>query len=427
MLGTMKEERLFFDEAKIYVKGGDGGNGCVSFRREKYVPLGGPDGGNGGKGGDVYLMASPHLNTLIKFKYRQHFKAQRGAHGQGKGKQGKAGKDLIIDVPVGTTVRDAESGALLADLVRAGQRVLVARGGRGGRGNAAFATPTNQAPRFAEKGEPGEERWLYLELRLIADVGIVGVPNAGKSTLLAAVSAARPKIAAYPFTTLVPNLGVVALDDRSFVMADIPGLIEGAHRGAGLGHKFLRHIERTRLLIHLLDGASPDPLHDLEDINQEMALFSPRLAEKPQIVVLNKMDLPQARAIWPQIEGEMRRRGTPVASISALTGEGVRPLLHRVADLLEQLPEEVPMEGVPVLRPVEEEEGFRVVREGEGVFRVEGRRVERAAAMTDWDNEEAIARFQRVMAAMGVTAALEEAGVREGDTVHIGQVELEWW
>jgi GTP-binding protein len=238
----MKEEQLFFDEAKIYVKGGDGGNGCVSFRREKYVPLGGPDGGNGGKGGDVYLVASPHLNTLITFRYRQHFKAQRGAHGRGKGKQGKAGEDLVIDVPVGTTVRDAESGALLADLVRAEQQVLVARGGRGGRGNAVFATPTNQAPRFAEKGEPGEERWLYLELRLIADVGIVGVPNAGKSTLLAAVSAARPKIAAYPFTTLVPNLGVVAFDDRSFVMADIPGLIEGAHRGAGLGLKFLRHV-----------------------------------------------------------------------------------------------------------------------------------------------------------------------------------------
>ncbi|HID87666.1 MAG TPA: DUF1967 domain-containing protein, partial [Anaerolineae bacterium] len=272
-----------------------------------------------------------------------------------------------------------------------------------------------------------EERWLYLELRLIADVGIVGVPNAGKSTLLAAVSAARPKIAAYPFTTLVPHLGVVAFDDRSFVMADIPGLIEGAHRGAGLGHKFLRHIERTRLLIHLLDGASPDPLHDLEDINQEMALFSPRLAEKPQIVVLNKMDLPRARAIWPRVEEEMERRGTPVASISALTGEGVRPLLHRVADLLERLPEEVAVEEVPVLRPVEDEEAFRVLREEEGVFRVEGRRVERAAAMTDWDNEEAIARFQRVMAAMGVTAALEEAGVQEGDTVHIGQVELEWW
>lgn len=424
----MKGERLFFDESKIYVKGGDGGNGCVSFRREKYVPMGGPDGGNGGKGGDVYLVASPHLNTLIEFKVRQHFKAQRGTHGRGKGKQGKSGKGLFVDVPVGTTVRDAESGALLADLVRAGQRVPVARGGRGGRGNAAFATSTNQSPRFAEKGEPGEERWLHLELRLIADVGIVGVPNAGKSTLLAAVSAARPKIAAYPFTTLVPNLGVVAFDDRSFVMADIPGLIEGAHRGAGLGHKFLRHIERTRLLIHLLDGASHDPLHDLKDINHEMALFSPRLAEKPQIVVLNKMDLPQARAIWPRVDEEMGQQGTPVASISAFTGEGVRLLLHRVADLLERLPEEelVEVEEVPVLRPVEDEGKFHIVRE-EGVFRVEGRGVERAAAMTDWDNEEAIARFQRVVAAMGVTAALEEAGVEEGDTVHIGQVELEWW
>jgi len=250
---------MFFDEARIYVKAGDGGDGCVSFRREKYVPLGGPNGGDGGRGGDVYLVANPHLNTLVGFKRRVHFKAQRGSHGRGKGQKGRQGDDVFIEVPPGTVVRDAETGEFIADLTEEGQQALVAQGGRGGRGNAAFATPTNQAPRIAERGEPGQERRLYLELKLIADVGIVGVPNAGKSTLLSVVSAARPKIADYPFTTLEPSLGVVILDDyTSFVMADIPGLIEGAHAGTGLGHEFLRHIERTRIIIHLLDGASAD-------------------------------------------------------------------------------------------------------------------------------------------------------------------------
>ena len=417
---------MFFDEAKIYVKGGDGGNGCVSFRREKYVPFGGPNGGDGGKGGDVYLVVNPHLNTLVAFKRQRHFKAQRGGHGRGKNQTGRSGEDLVIEVPPGTVVRDAKTGEFIADLTEPGQKVLVARGGRGGRGNAAFATPTNQAPRIAERGEPGQERWLHLELKLIADVGIVGVPNAGKSTLLAAVSAARPKIADYPFTTLEPNLGVVALDEAtSFVMADIPGLIEGASRGAGLGHTFLRHIERTRLIVHLLDGASPNPLRDYETINEELALFDEKLAAKPQLVVLNKIDLPQAQAVWPAVKKAMEARGQPVLCISALTGQGVREMLGRVAEMLKALPrKEVALPEAKVLRP-REEEAFTIVRE-DGAWRVRGAKVERLAAMTNWDLDEAVQRFHRIITRMGVTMALREAGVQIGDTVRIGKVELEW-
>jgi len=418
---------LFFDEAKIYVRAGDGGNGCVSFRREKFVPRGGPDGGNGGAGGNVYIVASRHLNTLIAFQRQSHFKAGRGKHGQGQKKQGARGADCIIKVPLGTVIRDAVTGELLADLVQDGDRVLVARGGRGGRGNAAFASPTNQAPRLAEKGEPGEGRWLRLELKLIADVGIIGCPNAGKSTLLAAVSAARPKIADYPFTTLVPNLGVAEINGRSLVLADIPGLIEGAHMGAGLGHQFLRHIERTRLLIHLLDGLSKHPLKDMENINRELALFSPTLSQKPQVVALNKIDLPHVREIWPEVEKELTNRGIQAFAISAATGEGVTDLLRFVADLLERTPREEEPEELVVFRPHEEiDDSFEVIAEQEGVFRVRGRRIERAAVMTDWSNPEGVARFQRILRASGVWEALERAGVQEGDTVFIGDVELTW-
>ncbi|MBC7232698.1 MAG: GTPase ObgE [Chloroflexi bacterium] len=420
------EEPYFFDEAIIHVRAGKGGNGCVSFRREKFVPFGGPDGGNGGDGGDVYLVANRHLNTLIQFRRQQHFRAEAGGNGQGKDMQGKRGKDLMIQVPLGTVVRDAKTGALLADLVLDGQSVLVAKGGRGGRGNAAFASPTNQAPRFAEKGEPGEVRSLKLELKLIADVGIIGVPNAGKSTLLAAVSAARPKIADYPFTTLTPNLGVATVDDRNIVLADIPGLIEGAHAGAGLGTKFLRHIERTRVLIHLLDGASAHPLQDFEAVNAELALFSPRLATKPQVVALNKMDLPQTQEVWPSVQAEIQKRRLPVFAISAATGAGTRELLRAVLKLLEEMPtEEIPPEEVKIFRPAEDENAFEVVREGDH-FRVQGRRVERVAAMTDWNNDEAVARFQRILKAMGIFEALQQAGVQPGDTVLIGDSELEW-
>jgi len=421
---------VFFDEAKIYVKAGDGGNGAVAFRREKYVPFGGPSGGNGGRGGHVILVADKGLNTLIAFKRRQHFRAERGMPGGGKNKQGRNGNDLRITVPVGTVVRDAETGELLADLVADGQEIIVARGGKGGRGNAVFATSTNQAPRFAEKGEPGDARWLRLELKLIADVGIVGMPNAGKSTLLSAVSAARPKIADYPFTTLIPHLGVAEIDDRTLVLADIPGLIEGAHLGAGLGHQFLRHVERTRLLIHLLDGASVDPLADFESINRELELYNPRLAAKPQIVVLNKLDLPQAQAAWPRVEAAMNRLRLPVIAISAMTGQGVPHLLRWTVSLLAELPEPEPepvAEPLPVLRAHPEVDDFEIEHVGPRFFRVHSPRLERMARITDWDNDEAVARFQRISQAMGVDEALAKAGATPGDTIAVGEVvELEW-
>ena len=422
---------MFFDEARIHVRAGDGGNGVVAFRREKYVPLGGPSGGNGGKGGDVSLIVDLHLNTLINFKRRIHFRARRGDHGRGKNQQGKSGEDCLIAVPPGTVVYDADSGELLADLTEPGQQAVVAHAGRGGRGNAAFATSTNQAPRLAENGAPGESRWLRLELKLIADVGIVGVPNAGKSTLLAAVSAARPKIADYPFTTLVPNLGVTVVDDRDFVLADIPGLIEGAHAGAGLGHAFLRHVERCRVLIHLLNGISPDPLGDRDAINQELQLFNPALADKPQVVVLNKMDLTEVRELWPRVQHSLQQKGLEPMAISAVTGEGVTALMRRVAGLVEALPpppageEDMVVFGLP-----EDEVAFTVEQEGLPAgrpnWRVRGKRIERVVKMTNWDYYEAALRFQRILEAMGITQALEEGGVQEGDTVIIGDVELTW-
>jgi GTP-binding protein len=418
---------MFFDEAKIYVKSGDGGDGCVAFRREKYVPFGGPSGGNGGRGGDVYLVADRNLNTLIHFKKRVHFRAEKGGRGSGKNQQGKTGEDRLISVPPGTTVYDADTGEFLADLMEDGQRLLVAEGGRGGRGNAAFASPTNQAPRLAEHGEPPQDRWLRLELKLIADVGVIGVPNAGKSTLLSVVSAARPKIADYPFTTLQPNLGVVQVDGyRTFVMADVPGLIEGASEGAGLGHQFLRHVERTRLLIHLLDGAGMDPLKDYEAINAELGQFSARLAEKPQVVVLNKMDLPDAQAWWPLIQETMQARDVESYAISAVTGQGVQVLMRRALELLDSLPAvDLAPEEPAVFRPADREEAFTVERQGDG-WRVRGVRVERVAAMTPFVLPEAAARFQRQLRAMGVEQALKEAGVQPGDMVHIGDEELEW-
>ncbi len=418
---------MFFDEAKIYVKGGDGGDGSIAFRRESGIPFGGPSGGNGGHGGDVVLVVDPQPNTLIAFQRRIHFKAERGGHGSSKDQQGKAGEDRIVPVPRGTVAYDSETGEVLADLIEPGDRVVVAAGGRGGRGNAAFKSSTHQAPRYAEHGEPGQERWVRLELKLIADVGLVGMPNAGKSTLLSVVSAARPKIADYPFTTLQPNLGVVTLDGlQSIVVADLPGLIEGAAEGAGLGHQFLRHVERTRLLIHLLDGAAEDPLADYETINSELAQHSARLAEKPQIVVLNKFDLPDAQAHWPVIQEVMRKRGIEARAISAATGQGVRDLVLRAWELLQSLPPPGPIsEGPAIFRPAEREELFTIEREGEA-WRVRGVRVERIAAMTPFLVPEAAARFQRQLRAMGVVAALQAAGVEPGDTVRIGERELEW-
>lgn len=321
----------FVDEATIYVRSGDGGRGCVSFRREKFVPRGGPDGGDGGKGGDVIILADPHMTSLLDFKYKREFIARRGEHGKGKKCHGRNAPDLIIKVPVGTVLKDERTGEVIADLTEPGQKVVVARGGRGGRGNARFATPTNQAPRFAEPGEKGEERWIRLELKLLADVGIIGLPNAGKSTLISRISAARPKVAPYPFTTLTPSLGVVRLEeDKTFVVADIPGLIEGAHRGKGLGLRFLRHIERTRLLLHVIDVTSSSPIADFDTITKEMSSFNPKLLEKEQVVALNKIDLVEDERVIERVRKAFEERGIEAYPVSALTGEGMERLLEAI-------------------------------------------------------------------------------------------------
>jgi GTP-binding protein len=416
------------DEAKIHVKSGKGGDGVVHFHREKYVNRGGPDGGDGGRGGDVILVASRHLNTLYPFSRKQRYAAADGKPGGPARRSGATAQDLRIEVPRGTIVRDADTGALIADLIEEGQEIVVAKGGRGGRGNARFATSTNQAPRMAEKGEPGESRWLALELRLIADVGIVGVPNAGKSTLLSVISNATPKIAPYPFTTLEPNLGVVVVGERDIVYADIPGLVEGAHMGVGLGHAFLRHVQRTRVLVHVLDGSAENPLADFNQINAELALFDARLAEKPQIVALNKMDLPEAAAHWPKVQAELSKRGYEVMHISAATQQHTQELVNRVAALLASLPEALPpVEEMPVYSLEDEPRlAFTITRTPEGAFQVRGERIERAAAMTYWEFDESVNRFQRILETLGITAALEEAGVQVGDTVFIGDYELEW-
>jgi GTP-binding protein len=423
---------VFYDEAKIYVKGGDGGDGCVAFRREKYVPHGGPAGGSGGDGGDVVLYVDTHRSTLYHFSRRVHFKAARGHHGRGSNQRGASGEGARAAVPPGTTVYDAESGELLGDLTEPGQELVVARGGRGGRGNASFVSSTDQAPRIAEHGEPGEERWLRLELKVLADVGLVGMPNAGKSTLLAATTAARPKIAAYPFTTLQPNLGVVALDpETEFVMADIPGLIEGAAEGKGLGHEFLRHVERTRVLIHVIDGLSELPLSDFAAINVELAAFDEDLAEKPQLVAFNKIDMPRAKELWPAIKEALEGQGYAVLAISALTGEGTRELLYQAAQMLAKAPEAEPEpEMLPVFR-LEEGEGrgaakrFTIEQVGDG-WRVSGVAVERLAAMTVWNLDESVRYFQRRLRGMGITQALRQAGAVTGDTVYLGDTELVW-
>ncbi len=427
---------MFYDRAKIYVKGGDGGHGVVSFRREKYVPFGGPDGGDGGRGGNVYLRVDPQLNTLIAFKYQQHFRAQNGESGRGAKQTGAQGKDLYIDVPPGTVVYDDATGEVIADLVEPGETFLVARGGQGGLGNQHFATPTRQAPRLAEKGEPGQERWIRLELKVIADVGLVGLPNAGKSTLLAASSAARPKIADYPFTTLEPNLGVVQVGGpggETFVMADIPGLIEGASHGVGLGYEFLRHVERTRLLVHVLDASGGlegrDPLEDFRTINEELAAYSPTLAGKPQIVALNKVDLPEAQENVPRLTEALTAEGYEVFPISAATGQGVQALLRRVLERLRELPPPVverPQERrVYTLEQVREDywEAERLSRHH---FEVRGPKIERITKMTDFANEEAAERFQNILEASGISQRLEELGVQPGDVVHIAGQELIW-
>ncbi len=432
---------MFYDQAKIFVQAGAGGNGSRHFRRERFIPNGGPDGGDGGRGGSIYMQASNNMNTLIDYRYRQQFKAGAGGNGMRQKMHGAKGEDIVLEVPIGTIVRDAETNELIADLVENGQRVMVARGGRGGLGNVHFATATHQAPTEAQKGEPGEERWLLLELRLIADVGLVGYPNAGKSTLLSVVSAARPKIADYPFTTLEPNLGVVAIgvpgsgDDYSFVMADIPGLIEGAAQGVGLGHEFLRHIQRTRLLIHLVEGSTleRDPWEEFLAINRELREYDEQLAERPQIAVMTKMDLQEARERWPAFRVKAEAAGYPVFAISAATQEGIAELIQYTGARLQEIKQEeveraatealVEVSG-PVLRP-QPVEAFTVTKE-KGVFVVRGKRVERVVNMTDLENEESMNRLQTTLEKMGVTQALEEAGVQVGDTVRFGKVELLW-
>ena len=419
---------MFFDQARIYVRGGDGGNGVVAFRREKFVPRGGPAGGNGGRGGDVYLRVDLGLNTLYALQRQVHHRADRGGHGSGSNKTGAMGVDLVVPVPPGTLVRDAETHELLADLTAEDQTFLIAQGGRGGRGNVAFKTARNNAPRLAEKGEQGVERWIELELKLVADVGIIGVPNAGKSTLLSVVSAAKPKIADYPFTTVAPNLGVAEIGHRQMVLADVPGLMEGAHEGVGLGIDFLRHIERTRVLVHMVSGDSPDPVGDFEAINLELELFNPALMDKPQIVVLNKMDLPDAQEAWPAFQQKIEALGFPVMDISAVTGQNVQDLLYRVQEMLDALPPELeePEEILPEIVPPPDESVFRIFAAGENAWRVEGVAIERVAQMTNWDYYESGLRFQRILRAMGINDALREEGVEEGDTVSFGAVELVW-
>jgi GTP-binding protein len=417
---------MFIDEAKIYVRSGKGGDGMVHFHREKYVSRGGPDGGDGGRGGDVILEVVKTLNTLNTFRHQAKYIAPTGANGGPNNMSGRSAEDMIIPVPPGTIVYDGDSNALLGDLVEPGQRLVVAKGGRGGRGSQHYATPSNQAPRMAEKGVPAEEHNLRLELKLIADVGIVGVPNAGKSSLLAAVTNAKPKIADYPFTTVEPNLGVAELNlDTTLIMADIPGLLEGAHTGTGLGYAFLRHIQRTRVLIHLLDGLSTDPMADFTQINSELALFDPRLGRKPQVVALNKIDLPDVQARWPEIKAQLEAHGYQPLAISAVTGENVRALLWRVYELLGETPEPEPVTEMPVYRTEEDPNAFTVAKEEDG-WRISGSAIERSAAMTYWEHEGSVRRFQKLMERLGVDKALREAGIEQGETVYVGEYELEW-
>ncbi len=422
---------MFLDRVKIWVHAGDGGAGAATFRTEAHVPRGGPDGGDGGRGGSVYLRVDPGQTTLRDFRYRHHFKATPGGRGERARRHGKAGEDLHLAVPPGTAVYDDESGALVADLVATGQEAMVARGGRGGLGNTHFKSSTHQAPKHAQKGEPGEERWIRLELRLIADIGLVGLPNAGKSTLLAALTAAQPKIADYPFTTLEPNLGVMDLgdeDDRRPTIADVPGLIEGASSGAGLGHAFLRHVERTRVLVHVVDGSARDPEWDHGVIRDELRAHDPALLDKPILVAFNKLDLPAAAEALPAFLAAREADGLPVVPVAAATGEGIDRLRSALGSLLpgaDELDAPVDPSGVVVHRIDAMGDGFLVEREDEA-FRVRGRRIERLAAQTDFDIEESAERFQRELSRLGIDQELRRNGVQPGDLVRIGRTELEW-
>ena len=422
---------MFLDRVKIWVRAGDGGDGAATFRREAHVPRGGPDGGDGGRGGSVFVRVDPGQTTLRDFRYAHHFKAGSGGRGSGSRRHGKAGDDLVLAVPPGTAIIDDASEDFIGDLVATGQEVIVARGGRGGLGNVHFTTATHRAPKHAQKGEPGEESWVRLELRLIADIGLVGLPNAGKSTLLAALTAAQPKIADYPFTTLEPNLGVMTLgdaDERRPTIADVPGLIEGASQGAGLGHAFLRHVERTRVLVHVVDGSARDPEWDHQVIRDELAAHDPKLLEKPNVVAFNKLDLPAAAQAWPAFRAARERDGLRTLAISADRGDALGELRAIIGELLpsaEDLLAPAEPAGVVVHRFESIGDTFTVAHE-DGAFRVRGRRIERLAAQTNFEVDESAERFQRDLARLGVDAELRRAGIVPGDLVRIGGRELEW-
>lgn len=413
---------MFIDKARIYVEAGKGGDGMSSFRREKFVEFGGPDGGNGGRGASVVLVADKNLNTLVDFRYKRKYIGKHGNGGGAKNCTGKSPENVIVRVPQGTMVRDDQTGALICDLVEDGQEFVAAKGGRGGKGNACYATPTNRAPTFAEKGEPGESRWLKLELKLLADVGLVGYPSVGKSSIIAQVSAARPEIAAYHFTTLTPVLGVVRLDEAtSFVLADIPGLIEGAHEGVGLGHDFLRHVERTKVLLHIVDCAAVDgrdPVDDFEKINLELAEYSERLAKRQQLVVANKMDLPEAAENFDRLKKHVEAKGYEIVKVSAATGDGLRDLMYKAYNLTKQY---VPEEDEEELTKVEEidPDSFEVVKGNDTDWEVRGKNIERLVAMTNFDNHEALYRFQLIWKRLAIDEALKEKGCEEGQTVRI--------
>jgi GTP-binding protein len=425
---------LFVDVVKIYAAAGSGGHGAVSFRREKYIPAGGPDGGDGGRGGDIVFQADPGMKTLMDFRYKKRYRAGSGQNGAGSNKTGKNGEDLVLKVPVGTMIKDSERDIIIADLTEAGQRVVVAKGGKGGKGNSRFTSSVRQAPTFAERGYEGEERWLVLELKLLADVGLIGFPNVGKSTILSVVTGAKPKIANYPFTTLTPNLGVVELEGRkSFVLADIPGLIEGAHQGVGLGHDFLRHIERTRLLIHVLDVSGSegrDPLEDFRQVNHELAKYSSSLAERPQLIAVNKTDLPDAREILAGVREALEKEGFEVFEVSAATNTGLDRLMDRAFELLRDLGDQPMQEDIEDTRKMryyrfEPEKPFTIEKVGD-VFVVKGNWVDRLMAGINVDRDESLKYFQKVIRKRGIIDELKEMGIKEGDTVRMGQREFEY-
>jgi GTP-binding protein len=429
---------MFLDKAKIYVKGGDGGDGIVSFRRELYVPMGGPAGGDGGHGGDVIFRVDEGLRTLIDFRYQKHFKAQRGEKGRNKSQNGANADDMIVRVPPGTVVINDDTQEIIADLVRHEQEVVVAKGGRGGRGNIRFATANNTAPEIAENGEEGQERWIVLELKVMADVGLVGFPSVGKSTLLSVVSAAQPKIGAYHFTTITPNLGVVDVGDgRSFVMADLPGLIEGAHEGVGLGHEFLRHVERTRVILHVVDMAGTegrDPYDDWLKINEELRLYNDKLAERPQIVVANKMDMPDADEYLAMFKERLAEDGREVEifPISAVTKKGIQEVLYRAADVLATIPEAPLVEEVAevserkIYKLDKDEDREFTIRRESNTFIIESPGIEKMIKRMNLGSYEAVMRLARVMRKLGVDNALRKKGAEDGHMVRIGVYEFEF-